>query len=293
MPGPLILVLVAALGLRLLILIPPEIDWDESWVGVGALNVLQGVFPPFFYGQPYMGSLEDYLHALVLAVAGPARWSLKVVPVIVVLAFVYVTFQLARRVFDGETAYAVALVAALPPPQIASWSVSARLHYSITPLLGVLFLLLTVEVMARPEARRPARWFVLGLLSGLIWWTNYIGVIYLVAGWGLLLATTFRGFLASFARHAVPGFFVGSLPLWLYNLPAGTLFFSPRGTWAGWGGLPARVVSFFTETLPVLMGFPPPPAPTLAWVLGTILVAGTLALGFAASVWQGARRWPQ
>ena len=278
-----------ALGLRLLILIPPRIDWDESWVGVGALNVLKGVFPPFFYGQPYMGSLENYLHALVFAVVGPAPWSVKVVPVIVAVAFVYLTFQLARRILDEEAAYAAALVAALPPWLIAAWSVNGRLHYALIPVLGVLFLLLTVDLMTRPEARRPPRWFVLGLLAGLIWWTNYIGVIYLVAGWGLLLATAFRAFLASFARHVVPGFFVGSLPLWLYNLQIGTLFLTPRGTWADWDGLSARVLNLFTGPLPILAGFAPPPALTPGWVFRTVLIAGTLALGLTASVWQAVR----
>ena len=278
-----------ALGLRLLILIPPVIDWDESWVGVGALNVLKGVFPPFFYGQPFMGSLEDYLHALVLAVTGPARWSLKVVPVVVGVAFVYLTFRLARRILGVEAAYAAALVAALPPPEIAAWTVNARLHYSLTPVLGALFLLLTVIVMTRPESRRPARWFILGLLSGLIWWNNYIGVIYLLAGWVLLLSTTPRAFRMSFVPHAIPGFFVGSLPVWLYNVPLRTLFFSPRGTWADWDGLSERVLGFFTGTLPLLMGVASPPRPTLVWALRTILIAGTLALGFAVSVWQAVR----
>jgi hypothetical protein len=289
MPWSLVLILLMALALRILVVIPPAIDWDESWVGVGAMNVLKGVFPPFFYGQPYMASLEDFLHALVFAGAGPARWSLKVVPVILAVVFVYLAFRVAFRIFDGEAAYAVALVAAFPPPQMVSWTVSARLHYSLTPVLGVLFLLVAVEVMIRPEARRPARWFVLGLLSGLIWWNNYIGVIYLAAVWCVLLAAQFRLFLASFARYAVPGFFVGSLPLWLYNLRIGTPFVSPRGTWASWTDLPERVLGFVTTTLQILIGFDSPPHLTIEWAFCTVLVAGTLALGLAASLWHAAR----
>src|SRR5438034_6792195 len=40
------------------------IDGDEVLVGVQAEHILRGELPMYFYGQPYLGSLEAYLLAL-------------------------------------------------------------------------------------------------------------------------------------------------------------------------------------------------------------------------------------
>jgi hypothetical protein len=282
-------ILTGALLFRILLVIPPTIDLDESWVAVGTMNVLKGEFPFFFHGQPYMASLEDFLHAVVVAILGPSRGALKVAPVVLGVAFVFAAFQLACRLLDRQAAYAVALIAAFPPPQIATWTVSARLHYGLVPLLGVVFLLLAVATVTRPDARRPVRWFLLGLLSGVIWWNNYIGVIYLLATWGLLLATRRRRSLVDLLRYAAPGFFLGSLPLWVYQLRLSTLFVSPRGTWAPWETLPTRVDGFLTKTLPQLLGAPSSPSWSPASVLPAVVVTAPLALGLAAATWRAIR----
>jgi hypothetical protein len=290
MPPALLLILLAAAAQRILIVIPPDIDWDESWVGTAAINVLKGVFPTFFYGQPYMAGLESYLHAVVFASLGASRWTLKLLPVVFAVVFVYLAFRLAVRLLYRPAAYAVALVAALPGPAIAGWSVNARLHYSLTPLLGLLLLLLALRVMVAPAARAPALWFVLGLLAGLVWWNNYIGVIYLGAVGCVLLALRTRGTLRQGVRCGLPGFVLGSLPMWLYNAHAGVLFLSPRGTWGAWQGIPSRIYGFLVVTLPGLLGVEPPPSPTVGWVGQALLVGGLVVLGLVATVHGSARR---
>src|SRR2546427_247871 len=58
------------------------IDGDEVLVGVQAEHILRGELPIYFYGQPYMGSLEAYLVAILIAIAGPSAWTLRGEPIL-------------------------------------------------------------------------------------------------------------------------------------------------------------------------------------------------------------------
>ena len=70
--GPLLICLVIALVVRSWLAYHTLgfIDGDEALVGIQAQHILQGQFPTYFYNQPYMGSLEAYLMAIVFAIAG-------------------------------------------------------------------------------------------------------------------------------------------------------------------------------------------------------------------------------
>src|SRR5205823_13644165 len=104
---------IVALGivLRAWILTGPlgEVEADESVVGLMALHIQAGEFPAFYWGQPYLGSLEAYLVAAALALAGPSNLVLKAVPGLAYLAFVLLLFLGARRAFGDRVALLSAL----------------------------------------------------------------------------------------------------------------------------------------------------------------------------------------
>jgi hypothetical protein len=284
--------LVLGLLLRGLVVLPPEIDGDEAWVGIGALGVLRGVFPPFLYGQPYMGGLEAFLDAPLVLAVGAARWTLKIVPVAAGVLFVWLTYRLARRLFDGPTAVLAALWAASPSWALLRWAVSGRLHYSLTPVLGVLAFLVAVRLLdGRPE-RAPARWLVLGILGGLIFWHNYLGIVYLGGIAGLLLLVRFRRTLADGLRLALPGFVLGSLPMWIYNAQTGRPFVTPRGTWAPAEAIGPNLERLVTAMLPDLLGAPPSPRGPAALAVAALAGAAFLA-GLAAIVARALRGDPR
>lgn len=286
-PRPLFPLLAAAALLRVLAVIPPFTDWDENWVGVAAVNVLKGIFPYFFYGQPYMGSIESFLHAAVLWLASASRWSLKTLPVLFGVVFVYLTYLLALRLFDRTTAYLAAIAAAFPSPVLLGWTLNARLHYGLTPLLGVLLFLVLVKILRRREQPTPHLFMILGLLSGLIWWNNYIGIIYLVPVAGLLLAARFRRSLSEGLRYALPAFLIGSFPFWFYHLQIGTIFLSPKGTWAPREAFLPQLQWFWMHTFPSLLGVPvPQDDPTVEWTLRALLVGIPLVAGLAYTGWR-------
>lgn len=225
------------------------IDGDEALIGIQAERILQGHFPVYFYGQSYMGSLETYLIAAVIAVVGPSSWALRVVPIALSLALVYLTWRLARALLpeDGPLGHAApllaglaALVAAIPPvydavTELRAWGGQIEIY-----VITLALLLATVELAERLRAgvRRwelTRRWAILGFLAGLGFWVNPL-VSYALVACGLWLAfalwrewrpltaarrdvnwrTTLQVSLA-----ALLGALLGGLPAWIYAIQTG------------------------------------------------------------------------
>ena len=103
--SPLWLCLLIALGLRIFLLVHTHgvIDGDEALVGIQAERILHGDFPVYFYGQPYMGSLEAYLISLLFALVGPSIWALRAEPILLSLGVVWLTWQLAATLTETTT----------------------------------------------------------------------------------------------------------------------------------------------------------------------------------------------
>src|SRR5437660_2232512 len=94
---PLGLCMLLTLGIRLWLVVRTHgfIDGDEALVGIQAQHILRGELPTYYYGQPYMGSLEAYLIALIFAVVGSSTWAMRCEPILLSLALVWLTWRLA------------------------------------------------------------------------------------------------------------------------------------------------------------------------------------------------------
>src|SRR5712692_9675210 len=97
---------------------------DEAMVGLQGEFILRGQHPVYYYGQPYMGSLEAYFAALLFAIAGISVWTLRAVSILLSVFLTFLTWRLAGALADTTSLppYAkrrfmviAALVAALPP----------------------------------------------------------------------------------------------------------------------------------------------------------------------------------
>src|SRR5438067_1468492 len=113
-----------ALGIALVVRVlliaraPGILDGDEALVGIQAQRIAASVehpLPVFFYGQPYMGTLEAYLVAGLFRLVGPSVPALRLAPLFFALLLVALTYELARRVAGHQAAGVAALLAALPP----------------------------------------------------------------------------------------------------------------------------------------------------------------------------------
>ena len=184
--SPLWLCLLVALLLRIWLIVRTQgvIDGDEALVGIQAERILHGVFPIYFYGIPYFGSLEAYLVALLFAIFGPSVPAMRAEPVILSLALVWLVWRFAgalaeqaqlspslRRTFMTIAA----LLAAVPPLYDGVIEMRTFGGWIETFVLMLLLLLATLRLTQRwqqgASARELAlRWAGIGFVVGLGMW---------------------------------------------------------------------------------------------------------------------------
>ena len=233
------------------------LDGDEAMVGIQAERILRGQFPVYFYGQTYMGVLEAYLIAPLVALFGPTGWTLRLVPIVLALPLVYLTWRLARALLPAGVpttpllAGLAALVAAIPPlydtvAELRAWGGQIEVY-----VLTLALLLCVVELASHLRAgagqlELARRWAVLGVVAGLGIWINPLISYALVAGALWLLPPLLAQLAPTLAARlrippvqgmgraqsallpvllpllaVVPGLALGGLPAWLYALRNG------------------------------------------------------------------------
>lgn len=215
-------VLIAALALRLALAMRGQwmIDYDEAVTGLAAKHILEGERPIFMFSVPYMGPVESYLTAVVFAAAGISRATLKVIPFALSLAFIGLTFCLAREILNARAALIAALLAALPPVYATVHEMKAWGSTIETLVFGTLLLLMAVHLIYREaDARQQTRLYLIGgVVIGLAFWVHFLVAYYLITIGLVLFWRDRRFFLRRPIWMAVPTFFLGSLPFWIYNI---------------------------------------------------------------------------
>lgn len=210
-----------ALAVRLYLLIKANwmADYDEAMIGLIALDITRGARPVFLYGQPYLGTLEPFLIAGVFGLFGVGREALKVVPLAMSLMWVITSYLLARHLWGQRAALLAAMVAALPPLYVLVHVVRAWGATVETMALGNLILLVALRVTEATRSRSRTLWCaVLGFTIGFCFWLHWLGAFYVLAALVYVLLRQPHIALNRGSWLAVPTFFVGSLPLWLYNV---------------------------------------------------------------------------
>jgi 4-amino-4-deoxy-L-arabinose transferase-like glycosyltransferase len=251
--------LVAGLALRLAVIASPlgELDGDEAVVGLMARHIaFLGDRPVFYYGQPYLGSLEAFSVAPLFRLLGSSTLLLKLVPTAFSLGFLAVSAVLARRLFGTSAALAAAAYLAVPPSMWAVWSTKARGGYAELLFLGQALLLVTLALAPKPSRRLA---LLCGILAGLAFWTHLLAVVYLApAAIFLLLGRRAKWSPAEPALAAV-GAALGMAPLIFDNLARGWRTLAallqpadlPLDQWA-------QLLRFFRVGVPVLVGLGQP-----------------------------------
>ncbi len=232
---------------------------DEAVVGLMARHINRGEWPAFFYGQAYMGSLDATLVAGAFRLFGEHVSSIRIVQVSLYLLFVITLWLAARRWFhDPRVADIAALVVAIPPIVVTTYTTATLGGYGESLVLGNLILLIGYEVTLGERRESKALWLVLGLVSGLAFWTLGIAGIYIlpVALFGLWAnrAKLWQGYLLCGL-----GFFIGSSPWWLYNLNHDWAALAAlMGERQGTGGPVDYLIGLLLLGIPAILGLRPP-----------------------------------
>lgn len=220
------LIVLIALAGRALLLLSGAVSFhsDEAIVALMARHILQGARPTFFYGQAYMGSLDAWLVAVGFRVLGESVLSVRIVQSALYLLVVAAGFGAAWRLSGrAGVATAAGLLLAVPTVNVALYSTATLGGYNETLLLGTLLLWLG-HAVAHEQAASGWRWALLGLLTGLGWWTNGLIVAYALPVALLLLYRFMRPVGAATRRLILPraglalaAFVVGSAPWWIFD----------------------------------------------------------------------------
>src|SRR5713226_5122677 len=222
--SPLWLCLLLALLIRAWLVVHTQgvIAGDEAMVGLQAENILRGQHPVYYYGQPYMGSLEAYFAALLFAIAGPSVWTLRAVSILLSVLAVALNWRLAGALADTS--------------QLPTY---ARRRFVIMAWLLLSGFRLVQRWQAGASTRELAlRWAGIGLLIGLGMWTDpliisaVLAIALWIAGYIILklvklgeqsegerrpsLLSLLKGTLLLVA--AIPAFCVGFVPAIIWGL---------------------------------------------------------------------------
>ncbi len=286
------LVIGVTLALRVVVIASGAVSFhsDEAVVGLMARHINQGLpIPTFFYGQPYMGSLDALLVAGSFRVFGESVLSIRLVQAALYVLTVLTTVLLTKRLTGRAwTAVAAGLLVAVPPVVMTLYTSITLGGYGETLLFGNVILLLGWDLAARENVENTPkntdnkglfwRWALLGVIGGLGWWTDGLIVVYLVPvalylAWHLLWPLRAAN-VSQIKWIALAGvmFVLGGLPWWLYNFSHHweALRFLTGGSGTGVSS-GQRVLGFMLIGIPAVMGARFPWTPTV-WVGGAVVV---------------------
>lgn len=222
------------LGFRswLTVLEAPPTNSDEATFGLVALHVSQGAgFPVYLYGQHYMGTLESYLAAPLIALTGPTTYALRIGTLIFYGMFLVAMYVLTKRIYSPGLALLTVALLALGSDRVVKDQLIADGSAELAFFAAVLVLLALVVGSARSRRRR-ALLTVWGLVAGLALWDHllvlpYLGAAVLVMSFSLIRrkpdGQTGLDLGKKDVLAALVGFTLGAAPMLVYQFvaPAG------------------------------------------------------------------------
>ncbi|MEU4715393.1 hypothetical protein AB0F73_17280 [Micromonospora purpureochromogenes] len=227
-PAPVVLALLvglAGVGYRLALLLgdTPRTNSDEATMGLAALHIARGEdFPVFFYGQAYMGALEAYLAAPLVALAGPSVLALRLPLLALYALFLLLSWRLTRRL-GGYRWFALLVVGllALGADRIVKNQLIAGGGYPELNPIGAGLALLTLDLVTGRPAGRRWRLAGFGFLAGLTVWVDPLLLPYVLALGAVLVTMTGRDLRGRRGVLLAGAALVGAAPLLGYGLAHG------------------------------------------------------------------------
>ncbi len=214
------LLLLLGAGLRLYLLLQPryaQVQYEEAEFGLIALNILKGKPALFLWGSPYHGVLECYLIALLFKLFGVSTLVLRLEPLLMSVLYMVVMVWAAQRLWDRRTGLYTALLVALPPLYLSTYSALVYPSYLGVIILSTVACVLLFSLIT-DDARRASRIFLLGLVCGLSFWEHATSIPPLLWFSLVLLISSPAWFTPRRCGLLLLGVFLGGSPLWLWNL---------------------------------------------------------------------------
>lgn len=194
---------------------------DSGVVALMARDMAAGApWPTFFYGQPYMGSLEPAFSALLCRLFGTSGFMVNLGTALLGLLLIPVVYLWGRDAGGRVAGLAAAAFCVLGTHDSFHYMISPRGGYAALVVLTAALLWQTPRLawQVRQGAQPRLGYLLLGLLAGLAWWVHQLS-IEVLASCALLtpMLAGLRILRPALLGPALLGFFLGSAPFWIWN----------------------------------------------------------------------------
>ena len=283
-----LIILAVALRIVLVYLGWPGMDSDEGTMGLMALHIAyRGEYPIFFYGQPFMGSLEAYLGAIFFRLLGPSVSSLRLGTIVLFAFFLVTMYCLTNLLYSKKLALVSLTLLTLGSGEILFRELEAAGGYPETLLFGPLLILYAtwLALSSRQElSAGKSRWRIIayagwGAIVGLALWSDPLVIPFVIMAGLLLLLFCRHELRFTILFSLLLGLVIGAFPVIFYNL----IVPLRQGTGELWGAIfhfsstneafsfGQRIVATILVSLPVATGANPlcPLNRGNAWPLST------------------------
>jgi hypothetical protein len=154
-------------------------DSDEAVFALMALHMTRGDFTPYMWGDHYLGSLESFISAGFMTIAGTNLIAFRASALLLYAVFLILHGLLVRRLWGPTTAVMSLGILAFPPFLILVWTF--RPIGAFTPLLAAgTGLLLLAHSSPFSKRLRRLRWIALGATAGVGIWSHRMFFFYLL-----------------------------------------------------------------------------------------------------------------
>jgi len=150
------------------------LDADEAVVGIMALHILeQGTCPIFYYGQAYMGTLEQFSMALFFKLFGFHPEAVRWVPAVYFLLGLFLFFCVIRRYVYPNRFNLTLSFLIFPSLYSTIWSLKARGGFIEVVFLFLLYVLLLFRSEREGKGRSG---YVMAFLAGFSMYVNTLSL---------------------------------------------------------------------------------------------------------------------
>ena len=203
-----------------------ETYYDEAVTGNMALHILKGENQLFFWGQPYMGSLEAYLASSLFFLFGPSAFTLHLADILICAFLLFMAYRIGTLTGGRPVGLLAAAFWAFSPLYLSVIGLLATGGHEEACALGAFVLFGICRLCFRPsEAPLPLAGLI-GLAAGIGFWSSLLSAPYLLVGaFGLAIARP-RLLLTRIPWVGIAGFLLGSLPFWIWEIQHDFLTFT-------------------------------------------------------------------
>jgi hypothetical protein len=257
------------LGLLIVRYLSADVGYNAARSGIISLEILNGNTPIYYFGKTILGTLDGYLVAPVIGMFGTSALTLNLLPFLCTFGSNLIMYFGLKRFFSQAAALSFLAMNAFPSFLVLYWAGEARNQYPLMLLLASAIIYISFSIYWWDASRkhffaRSQVQFILGVLSGLLIWTNSLGVIVIAF---CLLTLFYKSIqnktLFKFIGYTGLGIILGISPI-IYAAYNGVfpsyLLFKTHPAEHGFD-IFMRLERLFISAIPVLVGLNPKTGP--------------------------------